>query len=113
MASWRLIYLQYLEQYKIMNNFESRTLAFAGIFRAAALVNTLANEGTISEDDLRISIESIFETDPENVTQVFGSTKNLSLGFQTMIYQFGKILTSEILMSLVMLLACYFLNGDS
>lgn len=73
-----------------MNEFESRTLALAGVFRAAALANTLANEGTISEDELRISIESIFETDPKNVIQVFGNTQNLSLGFQTMIYQFGK-----------------------
>ena len=73
-----------------MNNFESRTLALAGVFRAASLVNILANEGTISEDDLRISIESIFETDPDDVTQVFGSTSNLSLGFETMLNQLSK-----------------------
>lgn len=73
-----------------MNQFEQRTLAFAGVFRAAALTNILANEGTISEDDLRISIESIFNTDPEEALEVFGSIENLSLGFQTMIYQFGK-----------------------
>lgn len=73
-----------------MNNFQSRTFALAGAFRAAALVNTLANEGTISDDDLRISIESIFETDPEDVIQVFGSINNLSQGFNTLINQLGK-----------------------
>lgn len=73
-----------------MDNFQSRTLALAGVFRAAALVNILANEGTISEDDLRISIESIFETDPDDVIQVFGNTTNLSLGFQTLLNQLGK-----------------------
>ena len=73
-----------------MNNFESRTLALAGVFRAAALVNTLANEGTISDDDLRISIESIFETDPGDVIQVFGKVENLSVGFTTMLNQLGK-----------------------
>ena len=73
-----------------MDNFQSRTLALAGVFRAAALVNKLANEGTISEDDLRISIESIFETDPDDVIQVFGNTTNLSLGFQTLLNQLGK-----------------------
>lgn len=73
-----------------MNNFESRTLAFAGVFRAAALVNTLANEGTISDDDLRISVESIFDTDPENVIEVFGKVENLSVGFTTMLNQLGK-----------------------
>lgn len=73
-----------------MNNFESRTLALAGVFRAAALVNILANEGTISEDDLRISVESIFETNPDDVTQVYGSIENLSLGFKTMLNQLSK-----------------------
>lgn len=73
-----------------MDNQELRTLALAGVFRAAALVNVLANEGTISEDDLTISINSIFETDPEDVIHVFGSVKNLSLGFKTMLNQLGK-----------------------
>lgn len=73
-----------------MDNFKSRTLALAGVFRAAALVNILANEGTISDDDLRISVESIFETDPEDVTQVFGSIANLSQGFITLTNQLDK-----------------------
>jgi len=73
-----------------MNDIESRTLALAGVFRAAALVNILANKGSISNDDLRISVESIFETDPDNVIQVFGNINNLSLGFKTLINQLGK-----------------------
>ena len=73
-----------------MDNFEQRTLALAGVFRAAALTNTLANEGTISDNDLRISVESIFNTDPNEAIEVFGSVENLEVGFQTMIYQFGK-----------------------
>lgn len=73
-----------------MNNFESRTLALAGVFRAAALVTVLANEGTLSEDDLRICVESIFETSPNDVIQVYGSVQNISLGFQTMLNQLNK-----------------------
>ena len=73
-----------------MDNFESRTLALAGVFRAAALVNILANEGTISEDDLRVTVESIFETDPDDAIQVFGNTNNLSLGFKTLVNQLAK-----------------------
>ena len=73
-----------------MDNFESRTLALAGVFRAAALVNVLANEGTLSDNDLRISIESIFETDPKDTVQVFGNTNNLLLGFKTLLNQLGK-----------------------
>jgi len=73
-----------------MENFESRTIALAGIFRTAALVNILANQGTISEDDLRISVESIFKTDPDDAIEVFGNTANLSLGFKTLVNQLGK-----------------------
>jgi len=73
-----------------MNNFELRTLALSGVFRAATLVNTLANEGTISDDDLRVSIQSIFETDASDVIQVYGKVGNLSLGFKTLLNQLGK-----------------------
>lgn len=73
-----------------MNNFQQRTLALAGVFRAASLVNVLANEGTISDDDLKISIQSIFETDPKDVVQVFGDVNNLATGFNTLIYQLDK-----------------------
>ena len=73
-----------------MNNFQSRTLALAGVFRAASLANILANEGTLSNEDLHISVESIFETNPDNVIQVFGSIQNLSHGFNTLINQLGK-----------------------
>lgn len=73
-----------------MNNFESRSLALAGVFRAASLVNILANEGTISDLDLCISVESIFETDPDDVIEVFGNIENLSQGFNTLINQLGK-----------------------
>jgi len=73
-----------------MNNFESRTIALAGVFRSAALVNILANEGRISDDNLRISAESIFNTDPDEAIDVFGENKNLILGFETLINQLGK-----------------------
>ena len=78
-----------------MNNFESRTLALAGVFRAASLVNTLANEGKISENDLRISVESIFETDPNDVVQVFGSIDNIEQGFKVLENQLGKDSTNR------------------
>ena len=73
-----------------MDEFQTRTLALAGVFRAATLVNTLANEGTISNEDLEISVNSIFETDPDDVIQVFGNINNLSIGFETIIKQLGK-----------------------
>ena len=73
-----------------MNNFQSRTLALAGVFRAASLANILANEGTLSNEDLLISVESIFKTNPDDIIQIFGSIQNLSHGFTTLINQLGK-----------------------
>lgn len=73
-----------------MTNFELRTLALAGVFRAASLVNTLANDGVISEQDLEISINSIFQTSPDDVLQVYGAVENLHSGFITMNNQLGK-----------------------
>ena len=70
-----------------MNHVQLRLQVF---FRTAALVNILANQGTISEDDLRISVESVFKTDPDNAIEVFGNTANLSLGFKTLVNQLGK-----------------------
>ena len=79
-----------------MTNFELRTLALAGVFRAASLVNTLANDGVISEQDLEISTNSLFQTSPDDVLQVYdvkgtnGAVENLHAGFTTMNNQLGK-----------------------
>lgn len=73
-----------------MTNFELRTLALAGVFRAAALANTLANDGVISEQELNVSITSIFQTSADDVVQIYGSVENLGIGFTTMLNQLGK-----------------------
>lgn len=69
---------------------ESRTIALAGVFRAAALANRLANEGEISNQDLTISVNSIFSTNPENALEVFGKLENLHQGFKTLSVQMAK-----------------------
>lgn len=73
-----------------MDNFESRTLALAAVFRAAGLVDILANENKISDFDLQVSVKSIFVTNPDEVVEVFGSVNNISLGFKTLLQQLGK-----------------------
>ncbi len=73
-----------------MDNFQARTLALAGVFRAAALVDILANKGIISAEDLEVSVKSIFETDPDDTIEVFGNLSNLSIGFKTVLNQLGK-----------------------
>lgn len=73
-----------------MNNFELRTLALAGVFRATTLVDTLANTGQISEHDLDVSVSSIFETSPDNAIEVYGSLDNVNSGFNTLLNQLGQ-----------------------
>ncbi len=61
----------------------NQAIALAGLFQAAHLVEQLAKTGNANEKDLKTCIESLFETDPSNIKEVFGgSTDNLKLGFQ-------------------------------
>lgn len=75
-----------------MENYEqsvNRTLALAGVVQAAVLVKQLAWKGSINQQDLATSIESIFQTDPQHVIDVYGSSSNLILGIQTLIQLFN------------------------
>ena len=62
---------------------KNQTLALAGLFQAAHLVEQLAKTGQANDKDLKICIESIFHTDPDNIEDVFGGTSdNLKIGFK-------------------------------
>ncbi len=62
---------------------KNQAIALAGLFQAANLVEQLAKTGKANEKDLKICIESLFETNPTHIHDVFGgSTDNLKLGFQ-------------------------------
>jgi len=61
-----------------------RTLALAGAFQSAALVQQLARTGEVSANNFKCSIDSIFALDPENVTSVYGGTENVSLGINAL-----------------------------
>ena len=63
----------------------NRTLALAGVLQAAFLVKQLAWKGSINPDEFNTSIYSIFQTDPENVVDVYGNTANVHTGLQTLI----------------------------
>ncbi len=73
-----------------MDNFEARTCALAGVFQAAQLADTLANQGSIDDAALACSVHSLFETDPQQPLDVFGSLQNLQTGFATLINQLGR-----------------------
>ena len=60
------------------------TLALAGVFQAAALVEQLAKTGYLPTDPYRTSIESLFALNPDSTEAVFGNRGNLALGLKVM-----------------------------
>lgn len=59
-----------------------RTIALAGIFQAAALVQDLANGRTPAAAALEASVASIFRIDADNVPDVFGGTARVCYGLE-------------------------------
>ena len=62
-----------------------RTLALAGIFQAAGLVQEMANRGGADPLAFRASISSIFETSPATTAEVFGGSANLRQGLEWLV----------------------------
>ena len=48
-----------------------RTLAIAGVFQAAYLVQQVARRGMASETAMTASLNSLFQLDPDNAAAVF------------------------------------------
>ncbi|MAA72042.1 MAG: lysogenization regulator HflD [Bermanella sp.] len=64
-------------------NIDNQALALAGLFQAVHLVEQLARTGNVNEKDLKTSIESLFQTHPQSIEDVFGgSRENLKLGYK-------------------------------
>lgn len=73
-----------------MNDFQFRTIALAGVFRSACLVNELSTQGTIKDSELNDCVNSIFCLSPDSPLDVFGSIKQVSSGLKGIIDQFGN-----------------------
>ena len=67
-----------MTQYSITD----RTLALAGIFQAAGLVQAMAERGSCDPDAFETSIRSIFDVNPRNAEVIFGGVAGLRLGLQ-------------------------------
>ena len=68
-----------------MTSITEKTIALAGVFQAAALVNQIAAKGIVDEHDLKTAIQSILNLDPPSTLDVFGNYENLRTGLYTMI----------------------------
>lgn len=73
-----------------MGSIYDKTKALAGVFQAVTLVNDLATTGQVDKHDYETSIRSIFETDPDNVNEVYGQIEYLRTGLNTLTDQLGN-----------------------
>ena len=70
-----------------MKSITEKTIALAGVFQAAALVNQIASKGVVDEHDLKTAIQSILNLNPASALDVFGNYENLRTGLYTLIAQ--------------------------
>lgn len=68
-----------------MKNIRNRTIAFAGIFQAAALVQQLAWAGKFDHKDATISIESLLAIDAASIQDIYKDLAALQYGLTTLL----------------------------
>ena len=66
-----------------------RTIALAGIFQAAQLVQQIANTGNCDEQALEACIQSLFRINVDKAEDAYGGREKLAIGFRTLIEQLG------------------------
>ena len=66
---------------------KDHALILGGVFQAARITFELARYGRTDEEALEASINSLFQTQPENVAAVFGGAPGVSLGLRHFITQ--------------------------
>ena len=64
---------------------KNRALALAGVVQAGYLVKQVAWNGSVDQEQFATMIHSIFQTNPENVQDVYGEPHKLRTGLQTLI----------------------------
>ena len=62
-----------------------RTLALAGVFQAAGLVQQIATRGNVDPQNLEKILRSIFEVNPPDTEAVFGGVTGLRCGLEWLI----------------------------
>lgn len=88
------------------NTLYDRTIAFAGLCQAAALVQQVARNGQCDKDAFETSLQAIICMDPKDTVSVFGHERNLKLGLETMVNGIdGSTNGSELTRYIISLLA--------
>lgn len=78
-----------------MHKLRDKTLALAGVFQSAVLVNQLATTGTVDQHDLSTCLNSTLELNPLTTQSVFGQLENLRTGLLALIQQLGDLSTQR------------------
>lgn len=65
-----------------MNRIEQQTIALAGVYQAAALVDDLARRGNADPAAMEKSLYSIFQTDADSTAEIFSGLEGVHLGLQ-------------------------------
>ncbi|WP_100753025.1 high frequency lysogenization protein HflD [Vibrio salilacus] len=67
------------------NTLYDRTIAFAGICQAVALVQQVAKNGHCDSDAFKTSLKAILNTNPPNTVGVYGRESDLKLGLECLV----------------------------
>ncbi|PJC88093.1 lysogenization regulator HflD [Vibrio sp. HA2012] len=67
------------------NTVYDRTIAFAGICQAVALVQQVARDGYCDNNAFETSIKAILNTNPSSTLDVFGNESNLKTGLECLV----------------------------
>ncbi len=68
-----------------------QTIALAGVFQAASLVEQIANKGLANSAIIESSLESLFRFDVESTESVFGSIAGIGSGLRVLQEQIGAL----------------------
>ena len=88
--------LEISSETKTLKNILDRTRALAGVFQAAALVKDLASNERFNSLAYETTISSVFQLDPESVSDIYGDDKSLSTGLNTLEAVLKNTQTSEL-----------------
>lgn len=88
------------------NTLYDRTIAFAGICQAVALVQQVAKNGHCDSDAFETSLKAIMNTNPSNTVGVYGREAELKLGLECLVKGIDSTPTgSEITRYIISLMA--------
>lgn len=72
------------------HSISERTMAFAGIFQAATLVQQIARNGQLDAESFEHTITSIMRLDADSTEDVFGGVNGVQLGLQSLVNHLGN-----------------------